>query len=83
MQNRAFKETLGEKMRMLTPEETEKQIGHAVGGVCPFGAAAGVRIFLDDSLCRFESVFPACGSSDSAIEVTLHELEQLLLRSAG
>ena len=61
---------------MLTPEETAEYIGHAVGGVCPFAVPDEVEIYLDESLRRFETVFPACGSSNSAIEVTLSELEK-------
>ena len=61
---------------MLTPEETACHIGYAVGGVCPFAVPDEVEIYLDESLRRFETVFPACGSSNSAIEVTLSELEK-------
>ena len=62
---------------MLTPEEAKTLIGHAVGGVCPFGVPENVKIYLDRSLTRFETVFPACGSSNSAIELTIPELEEL------
>ena len=75
MQNRAFKDTFGEKMRMLPREEAEQQIGHPAGGICPFGVRPGVRVYLDESLRRFETVYPACGSTNSAIEVSLPELE--------
>ena len=61
---------------MLAFEEVEPEIGHAVGGVCPFGVNDGVTVYLDESLHRFETVFPACGSSNSAIEVTIPELEK-------
>ena len=61
---------------MLAFEEVEPEIGHAVGGVCPFGVNDGVTVYLDESLRRFETVFPACGSSNSAIEVTIPELEK-------
>ena len=61
---------------MLTPEEAEEKIGHAVGGVCPFAVNSGVEIYLDVSLKRFDTVFPACGSSNSAIELTCDELEK-------
>ena len=64
------------KARMLAFEEVEPEIGHAVGGVCPFGVNDGVTVYLDESLRRFETVFPACGSSNSAIEVTIPELEK-------
>ena len=56
---------------MLSFEEAEPLIGHAVGGVCPFAVNEGIDIYLDESLKRFETVFPACGSSNSAIELTL------------
>ena len=61
---------------MLAPEEVENRIGHAIGGVCPFGIKEGVSVYLDESLKRFTTVFPACGSSNSAIELTIPELEQ-------
>ena len=61
---------------MLSFEEAEKLIGHAVGGVCPFAVNEGVSVYLDESLKRFETVFPACGSSNSAIELTIPELEK-------
>ena len=65
--NHKFKETFGCKAKMLTPEEAVELIGHAVGGVCPFAVKAGVKTCLDHSLRRFSTVFPACGSSSSAI----------------
>ncbi len=74
--NPKYKTRFGTKAKMLTPEETERQIGHAVGGVCPFGIKPGIPVFLDVSLKRFDTVFPACGSSNSAIELTVPELEQ-------
>lgn len=74
--NRKFKEQFHEKARMLSPQEVEELVGHAIGGVCPFGIREGVRVFLDTSLKRFETVYPACGSSNSAIELTLPELEE-------
>ena len=61
---------------MLSPEQAENLVGHAVGGVCPFAVNEGVDIYLDESLKRFETVFPACGSSNSAIELTPEELEK-------
>ena len=75
--NHKYKSFFGVKAKMLTPEEAETLIGHAVGGVCPFGVPENVKIYLDRSLTRFETVFPACGSSNSAIEVTIPELEEL------
>ena len=74
--NGKFKAFFHTKARMLTPEEVEQLVGHRVGGVCPFGVKEGVKTYLDVSLRRFETVFPACGSSNSAIELTLPELEQ-------
>ena len=75
--NHKFKETFGCKAKMLTPEEAVELIGHAVGGVCPFAVKAGVKACLDTSLRRFSTVFPACGSSNSAIELTCEELYAL------
>lgn len=72
--NPKYKAKFGTKAKMLTPEEVETLIGHAVGGVCPFAVNKGVTVFLDESLKRFQTVFPACGSSNSAIELTMDEL---------
>jgi len=74
--NPKYKAFFGAKAKMLAYEEAEELIGHAVGGVCPFAVKEGVEVYLDESLKRFETVFPACGSSNSAIELTLDELEQ-------
>lgn len=74
--NAKYKAFFHTKAKMLAPDEVERQIGHAVGGVCPFGIEDGVAVYLDESLKRFETVFPACGSSNSAIELTIPELEQ-------
>ena len=74
--NGKYKARFGTKAKMLAPQEAPELIGHAVGGVCPFGVNDGVEVYLDDSLRRFETVFPACGSSNSAIELTLPELEK-------
>lgn len=73
--NAKFKACFATKAKMLTPDEAENEIGHAVGGVCPFGICDGVKIYLDESLKRFETVFPACGSGNSAVELTIAELE--------
>lgn len=73
--NQKYKEKFAVKAKMLTPEEVEELVGHAVGGVCPFGINDGVPVYLDQSLKRFETVFPACGSSNSAIELSIPELE--------
>lgn len=72
--NQAFKATFHTKPKMLSADQAEQLIGHAVGGVCPFGVEPGVDVFLDESLRRFETVWPAAGSSNSAIELTLDEL---------
>ena len=61
---------------MLSFEEVEPLIGHGVGGVCPFAVNEGVVVYLDESLKRFETVFPACGSANSAIEMTMEDLEK-------
>ena len=74
--NAKYKAFFGAKAKMLAFEEAEALIGHAVGGVCPFAVNGGVEVYLDESLKRFETVFPACGSSNSAIELTISELEQ-------
>lgn len=74
--NPKYKAQFATKAKMLTPDQAETLIGHAVGGVCPFGVQPGVAVYLDVSLRRFQTVFPACGSSNSAIELTIPELEQ-------
>lgn len=74
--NAKYKAKFGAKAKMLSAEETAEHIGHAVGGVCPFSLRPGVTVYLDVSLKRFETVFPACGSSNSAIELTISELER-------
>lgn len=74
--NHKFKEQFGVKAKMLSPADAEALIGHAVGGVCPFAVNDGVAVYLDASLKRFPAVFPACGSSNSAIELTIAELER-------
>ena len=73
--NPKYKARFGKKPKMLTPEQALELIGHGVGGVCPFAVNEGVAVYLDEKLKRFETVFPACGSSNSAIEVTIPELE--------
>lgn len=74
--NPKYKQQFGTKAKMLSQEEVEQLIGHAVGGVCPFARNEGVKAYLDESLKRFDTVFPACGSSNSAIELTIEELER-------
>lgn len=74
--NAKFKQTFGFKASMLPVDRVAELTGHAVGGVCPFALPAAVRVFLDTSLRRFATVFPAAGSANSAIELTCDELEQ-------
>ena len=74
--NPKFKAQFGVKAKMLTLEQAVEMIGHAVGGVCPFAVNEGVKVYLDESLRRFETVYPACGSSNSAIELTPQELAE-------
>ena len=74
--NAAYKAQFHCKAKMLQADQVEDLIGHAIGGVCPFGIHEGVKVYLDESLKRFETVYPACGSSNSAIELTIDELMQ-------
>ena len=74
--NSKYKATFGGKAKMLTAEEAVERIGHAVGGVCPFAVNEGVEVYLDESMRRFETMFPAAGSASSCIELTLPELER-------
>lgn len=74
--NPKYKAQFGTKAKMLSYEEAEPLIGHGVGGICPFAVNEGVEVYLDESLKRFKTVFPACGSPNSAIEFTLDELEE-------
>lgn len=74
--NRKYKETFRVKATMLKPDEVSELVGHPVGGVCPFAIKDGVDVYLDVSMKRFETVFPACGSGSSAIELTIAELEE-------
>ena len=74
--NPKYKAQFGTKAKMITPDEAVTLIGHAVGGVCPFAVNEGVSVYLDESMKRFPTVFPACGSSNSAIEMTMEDLEQ-------
>ncbi|MBE5970688.1 MAG: YbaK/EbsC family protein [Lachnospiraceae bacterium] len=75
--NPKFKAQFHTKAKMLSPEQCENMVGHAVGGVCPFGINDDVKVYLDESLKRFETVYPACGSSNSAIELTPAKLEEV------
>lgn len=74
--NKKFKDEFHEKARMIPWAQVEELTGHAPGGVCPFAANSGVAVYLDESLKRFTTVFPAAGSGNSAIELTLPELEK-------
>lgn len=74
--NPKYKTKFAKKAKMLSPDEVEILVGHAVGGVCPFAVNERVKVYLDISLKRFDTVFPACGSSNSAIELTIEELEK-------
>ncbi|MBR4050164.1 MAG: YbaK/EbsC family protein [Clostridia bacterium] len=75
--NSKYKAFFGIKAKMLTPDEAVELVGHAVGGVCPFAVNEGVKIYLDISLKRFETVYPAAGSSNSAVRLTPDELAAL------
>lgn len=77
--NGSFKARFHTRAKMIPQEQVEELIGHGVGGVCPFGIRAGVRVYLDESLRRFDTVYPAAGTSHSAVSLTLQELE----RSSG
>lgn len=74
--NKKYREQFGCKAKMLKFEEVEDLVGHAVGGVCPFAVKEGAEVYLDESLKRFETVFPAAGSSNSMIELSIEELER-------
>lgn len=74
--NAKYKTQFGAKAKMIAAEDVESFIGHGIGGVCPFSVNDGVTVYLDESLKRFVTVFPACGSPNSAIELTIPQLEQ-------
>lgn len=74
--NGKYKRTFMTKAKMLPHDETKKLTGHAAGGVCPFAVNDGVEVYLDVTLKKYETVFPACGSSNSAIELTIEEMEK-------
>ena len=74
--NPKYKAQFGVKAKMIAAEDVEPMIGHGIGGVCPFGINEGVTVYLDESLKRFTTVYPACGSANSAIELTIPQLEQ-------
>ena len=74
--NRKFKDTFHEKAKMIGSEDVERLTGHPVGGVCPFGVNDDVKVYLDESLKRFDYVYPAAGTPNSAIKLTISELEE-------
>ncbi|WP_091019410.1 YbaK/EbsC family protein [Paenibacillus amylolyticus] len=74
--NKKFKEYFKTKAKMLSPDEAIDMVGHAIGGVCPFAIKNDVSVYLDISLKRFDTMYPACGSSNSAIELTIKQLEK-------
>lgn len=74
--NTRYKNEFHTKAKMLTPEEVTLLVGHSVGGVCPFGVKEGVQVYLDESLKRFDRVYPACGNASSAVSLTIPELER-------
>ena len=80
--NAKYKAQFHQKAKMLTPQQVLELVGHPVGGVCPFAIREGVAVYLDESLKRFETVFPACGSGNSAIQLTIPQLEETS-RAAG
>ena len=73
--NAKYKSRFGAKAKMLTPEEVLEYTGHAIGGVCPFGVIKDIDVYLDISMKRFKTVFPACGSDNSAIELDIEQME--------
>ena len=75
--NRKYKDYFHTKAKMLTPEQVHDMIGHDIGGVCPFGVPDNVKIYLDVSMKRFDVVYPACGSANSAVVLTLEDLENV------
>ena len=75
--NSKYKKMFHQKAKMLTPTEVEEMIGHSIGGVCPFRVKEGVTIYLDESMKRFDVVYPACGSGNSAVKLSVAELEQI------
>ena len=77
VENRKYKDTFHIKAKMIPFEEVEQWIGHAPGGVCPFGINDGVKVYLDESLRRFETVYPAAGDDYSAVKLTIPELEEV------
>ena len=77
--NAKYRQQFQKKAKMLTKEEVEEKVGHQVGGVCPFAINPNIDVYLDISLKKYDTVFPACGSSNSAIELSIEELEKYSL----
>ena len=75
--NRKYKDTFHMKAKMIPFEEVEGWIGHAPGGVCPFGIKEGIKVYLDESLKQFDTVYPAAGNDHSAVKLTIAELEEV------
>ena len=75
--NRKYKDIFHMKAKMIPFEEVENWIGHAPGGVCPFGIKEGIKVYLDESLKQFDTVYPAAGNDHSAVKLTIPELEQI------
>lgn len=75
--NRKYKDTFHMKAKMIPFEEVENWIGHAPGGVCPFGIKEGIKVYLDESLRKFDTVYPAAGNNHSAVKLTIAELEEV------
>lgn len=73
--NHKYKETFGVKAKMIAYDEVENIIGHAAGGVCPFGIKDNIKVYLDESLKTYECVYPACGNANSAVRLLISELE--------
>ena len=74
--NSKYKSTFNEKAHMLLADEVKNKVGHDIGGVCPFAINPNIKVYLDNSLKRFKTVFPACGNANSAIDLTIAELEK-------
>lgn len=81
--NAKFKQQFNTKAKMLTAQELETLVGHLPGGVCPFAIPKNVKVYLDDSLRRFKTVFPAAGSSNSCIEFSITDLEKYCCNFSG
>ena len=81
--NRKYKDTFHVKAKMIPFEQVEEVTGHAPGGVCPFGIKDGIEVYLDESLKRFETVYPAAGDDHSAVRLTIPELEEVYVAAKG